>query len=329
MIKRLSLLRSLSVATSATFFALPTFAEDLTLVLNRNTSNLAGFIASDLDLFRKHGADVGIVIAGTGSESNEMLATGRVDGGTLGLGPTVIAWANGFDFVPVVKYRDGAEVYSIVVRKDAGISEVSDLKGKRVAVTKGTDPETAFILALRAHGITYSDVQILDAKWADHAALLDRGDVDAVNANEPFGSLIVQSMSEKAELLERLGPYYGNGGFVLINRKAMEDKPDAVKAVVLAYWEAHEIIRENPDIAIESIKKWLQLDDDIANETINLFGARPLLTEKTIADLRINAELLHEGNKIRAIPDIDSPMADGMTYQEELRSNPDYTQYLE
>lgn len=317
------------LAAAITVLALPALAADLTIVLNRNTSNLAGYIASDLDLFKKHGADIEIVVAGSGSESNELMATGRVDGGTLGLGPTVITWANGFDFVPLVKYRDGAEVYSIIARKGAGISEIADLKGKRVAVTKGTDPETALILALQAHGLDYSDIQVLDSKWADHAALLDRGDVDAINANEPFGSLIARTMSDKAVLLERLGPYYGNGGFVLISKQAMEDKPEAAKALVLAYWEAHKIIKENPEVAIESIRKWLQLDDETARETITLFGARPLLTEKTVADLKINVELLKEGNRIRSVPDVDAAMAVGMAHQEQLRSNPDYAQYLE
>lgn len=316
-------------AATVLCYAMPGLAQDLKIVLNRNTSNLAGFLASDQGLYKKHGADVEVVVAGSGAESNELLASGRVDGGTLGLGPSVIAWANGLDLVPLVKYRDGAEVYSIIVRKDAGISKIEDLKGKRVAVTKGTDPETAFILALKAHGVDYTDVQVLDSKWADHAPLLDRGDVVAVNANEPFGSLMVRNMSDKVQLIERLDPYYGNGGFMLFSQDSMNNSPEAVRAVVLAYWEAHQLIRTKPEMAIETLKTWLNLDDEIAKETIALFGARPLLTERTLEDLKINADLLSEAKKIRSVPDIDAFMARGFAYQDELGAIAEHAKFLE
>lgn len=321
----------IGVLLSAVIFcnAAPALAQDLKIVLNKNTSNLVGFLASDQELYKKHGADVEITVAGSGSESNELLASGRVDGGTLGLGPSVIAWANGLDLVPVVKYRDGAEVYSIIAHKDAGISTIEDLKGKRVGVTKGTDPETAFILALKAHGVDYADVQVLDSKWADHASLLERGDVAAVNANEPFGSLMLRNLSDKVQLIERLDPYYGNGGFMLFSQEAMKNKPEAVRAVVLAYWEAHQIIRTHPEIAAESLKKWLGIDDETAMETIALFGARPLLTERTQEDLHINADILSNSKKIRTVPDIDRLMAQGFAFQEEMKAKADYAAYLE
>lgn len=299
-------------------------SEEMTIVLNRNTSNLVGFIAADQDLFKKHGVNVKIVVGSTGAESNEMLAAGRADGATLGLGPSAIAWANGVNLVPIVKYRDGAEVYSIIARKGSGIEKIADLKGKRVAVTKGTDPETGFILALQAHGVKYNEVKVLDARWADHAALLDRGDVDAANANEPFGSRMVKTMSEKVVLIERLDKYYGNGGFLLVTEKIAQSNPKAVKSLMLAYWEGHKIIRDEPGKAIASLRKWLNLDEETAKDTLALFGARPLLTEQTTKDLETNVQLLVDGNRIRSRPDVKGWMAKGFALQNELLANTEY-----
>lgn len=300
----------------------------LKIVINRNTSNLVPFIAVDQKLFEKYGIAAEVTVANSGAESNELLASGRSDGGTLGLGTIAIAWANGQALIPIAKYRDGADVYSVIARKGAGVSSIKDLKGKKVAVTKGTDPETAFILALKANGLSTSDVRIIDAKWADHAALLERGDIDAANANEPFGTKMLKMIPDKVELVERLTRYYGNGGVMALREQIVKDSPKAAEGVALAFWEAHKIIRDQPDLAVASLKKWLQLDDETAGDTLKLFGARPLLTDQTTKDLLTNVDLLIEGNKIRKRPDVAKFMAPGLEIQKKLASDKAYSALL-
>lgn len=300
----------------------------LKIVVNRNTSNLVPYIAADQKLFDKYGVTVEVTVVNSGAESNELLASGRSDGGTLGLGTAVIAWANGQALIPVAKYRDGADVYSVIARKGVGISSIKDLKGKTVAVTKGTDPETAFILALRANGLSTSDVRMIDSKWADHAALLERGDIDAANANEPFGTKMLKTIPEKVTLVERLTPYYGNGGVMVLREQVLKDHPKAAQGIVLAFWEAHKIIREQPDLAIASLKKWLQLDDETAKDTLKYFGARPLLTEQTSKDLLTNVDLLVEGKRIRTKPDVAKFMNPGIALQKALMADPSHRALL-
>ena len=289
---------------------------------------MIGFLAADQHLFEKYGLDVTITVAATGSESNELLASGRADGGTLGLGTLVIAWANGQKLVPLAKYRDGATVYSIIARKGSGITKIEDLKGKKVAVTKGTDPETGFILALKAHGVSYSDVSVINAKWADMAALLDRGEVDAANANEPFGTKMLKTMSDKVEMIERLTPYYGDGGVIALSAASMKKYPKAAEAMALAYWEGHKIVRDHPELAVATLEKWLKLDKETAVDTLKTFGARPLLTDVTVKDLETNADIMIAGNKIRSRPDIASLMKPGFAVQNELMKNATYKALL-
>jgi ABC-type nitrate/sulfonate/bicarbonate transport system substrate-binding protein len=294
----------------------------LHIVLNRNTSNLIGFLADDQHLFEKYGLDVKITVASNGSESNELLAAGRADGGTLGLGTLVIAWANGQKLVPLAKYRDGAAVYSIIARKGAGISKIEDIKGKKAAVTKGTDPETGFILALKAHGVAYSDVNVINAKWADMAALLDRGEIDVANANEPFGTKMLNTMSDKVVLIERLTPYYGDGGVIALSAAALAKYPKAGEALALAYWEGHKIVRDQPEKAVASLEKWLKLDKATAEESLKTFGAQPLMSDVTVKDLETNADIMLANNKIRSKPDIAALMKPAFAIQEELLKNP-------
>lgn len=294
----------------------------LHVVLNRNTSNLIGFLAHDQHLFEKYGLDVKISVASNGAESNELLAAGRADGGTLGLGTLVIAWANGQKLVPLAKYRDGAAVYSIIARKGAGIAKIEDIKGKKAAVTKGTDPETGFILALRAHGVSYSDVNVINAKWADMAALLDRGEVDVANANEPFGTKMLNTMSDKVVLISRLTPYYGDGGVIALSAAALEKYPKAGEALALAYWEGHKIVRDQPEKAVATLEKWLKLDKATAEESLKTFGAQPLMSDVTVKDLETNADIMLANNKIRGKPDIAGLMQPAFAIQSRLLKNP-------
>ena len=63
--------------------------------------------------------------------------------------------------------------------RDSAIGGVADLKGKRVAVTRGTDPEIFLIRALAGVGLTERDVKIVLLQHADGRLPLTRGDVDA------------------------------------------------------------------------------------------------------------------------------------------------------
>ncbi len=66
-----------------------------------------------------------------------------------------------------------------MTRKDSGITKVADLKGKTVAVTKGTDPYFLLLQALKQEGISASDLTIQNLQHADYRTALDNGQVNA------------------------------------------------------------------------------------------------------------------------------------------------------
>lgn len=296
------------------------FAEPIKLALTKSAVNIAGYIAKDEGIFEKNGLDVEVVLTASGAEANELLAAGRVDGATLGIGPTAIAWANGFKIWPVAKYGEGADVYSVMARADSDINSLSDLAGKRVAVVKGTDPETAFILGVEAAGKEYKDIQKLDTAWSEHASLLIRGDVDAANTNEPFTSIILRDFGDEVKLVTRLGEWYLNGGFVMVSDDIFEK--DEAKAIALSYWEAHALIRQYPEKAADTLVKWLDIDRDIAKDSLEHFIANPLFGNRTISDLGENFRILSEEGRIKAVPDYALMMEQSLKFQKVLLDDP-------
>ena len=82
---------------------------------------------------------------------------------------------------------------AIVVRP--GISKVSDLKGKKVAVAYGTPSHTFILWLLEANNMTFRDVELVQVKSAiDAAAMAKSGSVDAAVVWSPDDDDVVQKM---------------------------------------------------------------------------------------------------------------------------------------
>ena len=73
-----------------------------------------------------------------------------------------------------------------MTRKDTPITKIDDLKGKRVAVTRGTDPHIFLVRALQSVGLTEKDITPVLLQHPDGKTALIRGDVDAWAGLDPM-----------------------------------------------------------------------------------------------------------------------------------------------
>ena len=89
---------------------------------------------------------------------------------------------------------------AIVARKDRGISTVSLLAGKTVGVSLGTNMQFLLDVMLVAHGVSSSDVTIINLKPAEIVNALESGRVDAVVAWHPFLSQLQQKMPNETNI---------------------------------------------------------------------------------------------------------------------------------
>ena len=88
----------------------------------------------------------------------EFLNAGSLDFGSTAGAAALLAKVNGNPIETVWIYSK-PEWTALVTRPDTGIAKVEDLKGKRIAVTKGTDPYIFLLRALEKHGLGAGDVE--------------------------------------------------------------------------------------------------------------------------------------------------------------------------
>jgi len=124
-----------------------------------------------------------------------------------------------------------------VTRKDSAISKIADLKGKRVAVTRGTDPHIFLVRALLSAGLSEKDIQPVLLQHPDGKTALIRGDVDAWAGLDP--------MMAQAEIEDGAKLFYRNAaantwGILNVREQFAKDHPDLVKRVLAVYEQARK-----------------------------------------------------------------------------------------
>ena len=121
-----------------------------------------------------------------GPQLLEGLNVGSIDFGTVGEAPPIFAQAAGAALVYVGNEPPSPHSEAIVVRKDSTLRSVAQLKGRRVALNKGSNVHYLLLRALEQAGVAWKDVQPVYLPPADARAAFERGSVDAWVIWDPF-----------------------------------------------------------------------------------------------------------------------------------------------
>jgi len=170
-----------------------------------------------------------------GPQLLEALNVGSVDFGTTGETPPIFAQAAGADLQYVAYEPPAPKGEAIVVAKDSPLKSVKDLKGKRVALNKGSNVHYLLVKALEKAGLKYEDVQTVFLNPSDARAAFERGSVDAWVIWDPF-----LAAAERAGGVRVLATGQGltsNNTFYLAARKFARANPKVIDVVFQALTE--------------------------------------------------------------------------------------------
>lgn len=173
----------------------------------------------------------------------EFLNGGAIDFGSSAGAAALLARING-NPVKVIYAYSQPEWTALVTRKDTGIAKPADLKGKRIAVTRGTDPHIFLIRALQGAGLTEKDAKLVLLQHADGRTALDRGDVDAWAGLDP---MMASAEIENDDVLFFRDPAANTWGVLDVREDFAKEHPDLVRTVIAAYEEARAYSLKNPD----------------------------------------------------------------------------------
>jgi sulfonate transport system substrate-binding protein len=172
----------------------------------------------------------------------EFLNAGSIDIGSTAGAAALIGRING-NPIKTVGIFSRPEWTALVCRADTPFTSPADLKGKSVAVTRGTDPHIFLVRALDSAGLTEKDVRLVLLQHPDGKTALIRGDVDAWAGLDP---MMAQAEIENGAKLFYRKPEANTWGVLNAREAFAAQNPDLVKRVLAIYEEARQWALANP-----------------------------------------------------------------------------------
>jgi sulfonate transport system substrate-binding protein len=263
--------RRLVLAAAAAFaIASPAIAAEVdTITVDFATYNPVSLVLKEQGLlekaFEKDGIKIRWVQTLGSNKALEFLNAGSIDFGSTAGSAALVARINGNPIKSVYTYSR-PEWTALVTRKDSGIKSVADLKGKRVAVTRGTDPHIFLVRALAEAGLTEKDVKLVLLQHPDGRLALDRGDVDAWAGLDP---MMAAAEIENGDVLFYRKAEANTWGILNVREDFAKAHPDLVKRVLAVYDEARKWSLAHPAELKKTFVDFTKLSPAIVDRQID------------------------------------------------------------
>jgi sulfonate transport system substrate-binding protein len=281
------LLLAASLATGLASFATAAAAQVKEIRIDYATYNPVSLVLKDKGLLEKELEKDGISVRWVQSlgsnKALEFLNAGSIDFGSTAGAAALIGKINGNPIKSIYVYSR-PEWTALVTRKDTGITKVEDLKGKRIAVTRGTDPHIFLVRALQDAKLTEKDVKLVLLQHPDGRTALERGDVDAWAGLDPL--MAAAEVESGAQLFYR-NAGANTWGVLNVSEAFAKDNPALVQRVLKAYEEARKYALANP----AELKKSLITYTKLAEPVIERQLERTELTHSNIGQAQIDTIL--------------------------------------
>jgi ABC-type nitrate/sulfonate/bicarbonate transport system substrate-binding protein len=216
------------------------------------------WLAQDLGYFRGRGLDVVIKQYESGFAAVMDLLADKLDIATCGEFVLVAQSFQRQDF-RVLANIDRYDVNRVVARKDRDISQLPDLRGKRIGVLKGSQGEFCLAGLLILNSIPFEAVKIVDLSPSQQMAAIEPGEIDAAVTWEPFISKIKKKLGSNAVILPAQS---GQDLYWLLacKQEIMTAQPALVQRLLSALLEAEEFVARNEAEAKVIVARRLSLD---------------------------------------------------------------------
>ncbi|MBC3953224.1 MULTISPECIES: aliphatic sulfonate ABC transporter substrate-binding protein [Pseudomonas] len=249
---------------------------------------------------------VGWVLSQGSNRSLEYLNSGGVDFASSASLAAVLSRANGSPIKSVYVYSR-AEWTALLVRKDSPYKTIADLKGKKIAATKGTDPYLFTLRALQQAGLKKDDVELVHLQHPDGRTALEKGDVDAWAGLDPH--MAASEVQAGSRLLYR-NKDFNSYGVLSVTEKFAKEHPQTIETVLSAYEKAREWSVKHPEELAELLAKESGLPLDVAKlqltrtdlSTPQLSG-KDVASSKGAAPILVSEELVRRGVNVDQVID--------------------------
>ena len=227
----------------------------------------------------------------------EGLNVGSIDFGTVGEAPPIFAQAAGANLVYVGNEPPSPASEAIVVPKGSSLRTLADLKGKKIALNKGSNVHYLLLKALEKAGVAYADIQPVFLPPADARAAFERGSVDAWAIWDPF--LAAAEKQIGARVLADGKGLVANYQFYLASRTYAEKNPEILRIVLDEVAKVDDWGRSNPDEVATILSAQTGLSKDVVALAASryAYGVKPvsvdvIAAQQKVADAFSNLKLI-------------------------------------
>jgi sulfonate transport system substrate-binding protein len=284
-----------------------TSVKPTTIRLDYAYYNPVSLVLKDKKFLEQDLASDGISVEWTQSlgsnKALELLNSKSIDFGSTAGAAALIGKANGNPIKSIYVYSR-PEWTALVVRKDSPITNVADLKGKKVAVTRGTDPHIFLLRALHETGLTEKDIEMVVLQHSDGRIALEKGDVDAWAGLDP---MMAQTEIQSGSRLFYRNVNFNSYGVLNVREGFAGQYPAYVERVLAAYEKARVWAIQNPQEFRKLLAGDAKLDDSVVTKVLE----RTDLSSSVIGDnqkrvIIASGDVLKQNNVINSSTDVNA-----------------------
>lgn len=246
---------------------------------------------------------------GAGPAVNEGFANDQLDFAYQGDLPALIGRATGLKTRFLLASGARKPLY-LAVAKGSGIKTIEDLKGRKIALQRGTNGHLAAIKVLEAHGLTERDIHVINLDSAGTVAALTSKDIDAAFGDTQLINLATKDSADIIYTTKGEDPRFGRNAGIIGREAFIEAHPEITQRVVDAFVKAAQWSSEEPNRA-QLFELWHKsgtpvpiLEEYFRNDTL-AYRNSPLIDDLLVSQYKEQAVKSKEYGLIRHDVDLN------------------------
>ncbi|MCX0333790.1 aliphatic sulfonate ABC transporter substrate-binding protein [Acinetobacter radioresistens] len=287
-----------------------------TLAIGYQKSSLNLLVARQQQLFEQQfpGVQIAWKEFPAGPQMLEALAVGAIDFGAVGNTPPVFAQAAGKDLKYIGYEVVPQNAQALLIPADSSIRTLADLKGKRIAVQKGSSAHELLAKVLQKAGLSWQDIQPIWLPPADARAAFDKQSIDAWSIWEPY--LSAAELDAKAKVLIDGQAFARTYSFYIANPQFIEQHPGATEKILQSLNTADQWVLQHQQQALKIYQQSTGLKQNIAQRVIDkrlkpspIYSLKPevVQAQQEIANLFQQVKLIPKSIQVSQVVWVPTP----------------------
>ncbi|MGB9081074.1 MAG: NrtA/SsuA/CpmA family ABC transporter substrate-binding protein [Desulfuromonadaceae bacterium] len=288
--------------------------EKVTIAFAALTETALAQVAQLGGYYREEGLDVTARLHPYGKLALRDVLEGRADFATVAETPAMLAIMNGEKISVIATIFRSRKNHAIIARKDAGIHFPQDLKGKKIAATKGITSDFFMDGFLAVRGISRKELTVVNLKPEELQKAIVNGEVAAVSTFNPFLSQTQKILGDRGITFYDEDIYTATFN-VVATQEFIRTNPDKVKRMLRALLKAEKLVRDHPAEAQKMVAQFTGIAPGIVGETWGIGSIDLTLSQSLILSLEDESQwAIRNGiTKVRNIPNyLDYIYSDGL-----------------